>query len=49
MSPLGTLLPTVDLLRNVGIPLGVLLGFAAMLAWLGVRAARHFRSLRQKP
>jgi subtilisin family serine protease len=47
VNPLGTLLPTVNLLRNVGIPLGVLLLFAGLLAWLIVRVVGHFRSLRK--
>jgi type VII secretion-associated serine protease mycosin len=47
VNPLGTLLPTVNLLRNVGIPLGVLLLFAVLLAWLVVRVIGHFRSLRK--
>lgn len=46
-TPLGTLLPTVNLLRNVGIPVGVLLLFAGLAVWLVVGAVRQFRSPRQ--
>jgi len=46
-SPLGTLLPTVTLLRNVGIPLGVIVVFLGLIVWFAVAAARHFRGPRQ--
>ena len=47
VSPLGTLLPTVNLLRNVGIPLGVLLIFTALAVWAVVRAVRQFGATRK--
>ena len=47
VNPLGTLLPTVNLLRNVGIPLLVLLVFATLLVGLVVRAVRQFRGTRE--
>jgi type VII secretion-associated serine protease mycosin len=46
-NPLGTILPTVNMLRNVGVPLGVVAVFLALAAWLSVAAVRHFRSLRK--
>jgi subtilisin family serine protease len=46
-NPLGTLLPTVNQLRNVGIPLAVELVFLAILVTLVVAAVRHFRALRR--
>ena len=46
-NPLGTILPTVNLLRNVGIPLAVILIFASLLVTLAVAATRRFRSLRK--
>jgi type VII secretion-associated serine protease mycosin len=46
-SPLGTLLPTVNLLRNVGIPLGVVVAFAALAIWAIVRAVRQFGAARK--
>jgi type VII secretion-associated serine protease mycosin len=46
-SPLGTLLPTVNLLRNVGIPLGVVVAFAALAVWAIVRAVRQFGAARK--
>ena len=46
-SPLGTLLPTVNLLRNVGIPLGVLIAFVALAVWAVVRAVRQFGAARK--
>ncbi len=42
-NPLGTLLPPVNLLRNVGIPLGVLLIFGGLIAWAAVRGVREYR------
>jgi type VII secretion-associated serine protease mycosin len=47
MNPLGTILPTVNMLRNVGIPLGVVVLFTGLLGWLAAAAVRHFRSLRK--
>ena len=41
-SPLGVLMPTVILLRNVGIPLGVLVLFGALLIALVVVVVRRF-------
>jgi type VII secretion-associated serine protease mycosin len=46
-NPLGTILPTVTMLRDVGVPLGVIAVFLALIGWLSVAAARHFRSLRK--
>lgn len=46
-SPLGTILPTVSMLRNVGIPLAVYAIFLTILAGWGVAAWRRFRSMRQ--
>lgn len=46
-TPLGTLLPTVNQLRNVGIPLAVVLVFVAILVTLAFAAVRHFRALRR--
>jgi subtilisin family serine protease len=47
-NPLGTLYPTPTQLRDVGLPLGVLLAFALALVVMTVLAARHFRSLRRR-
>ncbi len=47
-NPLGTLLPTVNLLRNVGVPALVISGFAALLVWLIVTVVRRFRTLRHR-
>ncbi|CAN5310700.1 hypothetical protein BH09ACT6_BH09ACT6_25610 [soil metagenome] len=47
VNPLGTVLPTVNLLRNVGVPLGVFLFFGGVLAFLVVRAVRIVRSSRR--
>ncbi|MBH0010167.1 S8 family serine peptidase [Salinibacterium sp. SWN1162] len=47
-SPLGTLLPTVSMLRNVGVPLAVYGIFFLILAGSGVLAWRRFRSLRER-
>lgn len=47
-NPLGTVLPTVNLLRNVGIPVGVLLVFVGLLVWLVVAAVRAFRRQREQ-
>jgi len=46
-NPLGTVLPTVNLLRNVGVPLAVFLFFGGILAFLVVRAVRIVRSSRR--
>jgi subtilisin family serine protease len=47
VNPLGTLLPTVNLLRDVGIPLGVFLLFAGLFAGVIAWAVPHVRSLRK--
>ncbi|MFZ2963159.1 MAG: S8 family serine peptidase [Rhodoglobus sp.] len=47
-NPLGTLLPTVNLLRNVGIPLAVIALFLAALATVVVLGARAFRAARRQ-
>jgi len=47
VNPLGTILPTVNLLRNVGIPLGVIVIFVALAVWLLVVVIRHVRASRQ--
>jgi len=47
VNPLGTILPTVNLLRNVGIPLGVIVIFVARAVWLLVVVIRHVRASRQ--
>ena len=46
-NPLGSILPTVNLLRNIGIPLGVIVLFLATLTALAVLAIRRFRAPRQ--
>lgn len=46
-TPLGTILPTVNLLRNVGVPLGVLALFVVLLAGFAVAAVRRFRAVRR--
>lgn len=46
-SPLGTVLPTVSMLRNVGVPLAIYGIFLLILAGSGVLAWRRFRSLRE--
>jgi subtilisin family serine protease len=46
-DPLGTLLPTVGLLREAGIPLAVFVGFAALLLWLVLAAVRRVKSARR--
>ena len=47
VNPLGTLLPTVNLLRSVGIPFGVLVLFGATLVFAVVSAVRRVRRARQ--
>jgi type VII secretion-associated serine protease mycosin len=47
-NPLGVLYPTPTELRNVGLPLGILLAFALAFLTLVVLAVRHFRSLRRR-
>jgi type VII secretion-associated serine protease mycosin len=47
-NPLGTLLPTVDSLRNVGVPLLVYSTFGGLLAWSAVMAVRSFRRIRDR-
>jgi subtilisin family serine protease len=46
-NPLGTLLPTVGLLRDAGIPLIVFVGFAALLLWLVLAVVRRVKSARR--
>ena len=46
-NPLGTVLPTVNLLRNVGIPFGVFVLFAGAIALLVVRAVRAVKASRR--
>ena len=46
-SPLGTLLPTVSLLRDVGIPLVVVVLFAGLLVAFSVGAVRRFKTPRK--
>jgi type VII secretion-associated serine protease mycosin len=47
-NPMGVLYPTAIQLRQVGIPLLVLLIFAAALVAMVVLAVRHFRTLRRR-
>jgi subtilisin family serine protease len=47
-DPLGALYPTPTQLRDVGLPLGVLLAFALALIAMIVLAVRHFRTLRAR-
>jgi subtilisin family serine protease len=47
-NPLGALYPTPAQLRDVGLPLGVLAVFAALLVAMIVMAARHFGSIRRR-
>lgn len=47
VSPLGTVLPTVSMLRNVGVPLAIYAIFLMILAGSGVLGWRRFRSLRE--
>jgi type VII secretion-associated serine protease mycosin len=47
VNPLGTVLPTVNLLRGVGIPLGVFLFFAGLFVAVIVGAVQRVRSLRK--
>lgn len=47
VNPMGTILPTVNLLRNVGVPVIVISGFLALAVWLGVVVVRGFRSSRK--
>ncbi len=46
-NPLGTLLPTVALLRNVGIPVAIVGLFLGAVVWLGVTAFRQFKTSRK--
>lgn len=46
VSPLGTLLPTANLLRNVGIPLGVIVAFLGAFVTIIVLGVRRFRAAR---
>lgn len=45
-NPLGTILPTVNQLRNVGIPLAVLAVFLAIVVGLVVAGVRRYRGTR---
>ncbi|MCY7412958.1 MAG: S8 family serine peptidase [Salinibacterium sp.] len=45
-NPLGAILPTVNLLRNVGLPVGVVALFGAAVLWLGVSGFSRLRSAR---
>ena len=47
VNPLGTVLPTVNLLRNVGIPFGLILLAGAAVGVLITRAVRAFRGSRE--
>jgi len=47
-SPIGVLYPTAAQLRDVGLPLGVLALFAALLIVMVVLAVRRFRSIRRR-
>lgn len=46
VSPLGVILPTVSLLRNVGIPVAVILLFGALAVWVAISAVRGVRRSR---
>lgn len=46
-NPLGTVLPTVNLLRNAGVPLLVFVVFAALIAYVALRAVRRARAGRR--
>jgi type VII secretion-associated serine protease mycosin len=48
VNPLGTLLPTVNLLRDVGIPLGVVVLFLGALTVVVVLGVRAFRASRRQ-
>jgi hypothetical protein len=47
-NPLGVLYPTPTQLRDVGIPVGILLAFALAFLTLVVLAVRRFRTLRRR-
>ena len=47
VNPLGTVLPTVNLLRNVGVPLLVFVVFGALVALVITRAVRRVRATRR--
>jgi subtilisin family serine protease len=47
-NPMGLLYPTAVQLRQVGLPLAVLLAFGAALIAMIVLAVQHFRSLRRR-
>jgi beta-lactamase regulating signal transducer with metallopeptidase domain len=47
MNPLGTVLPTVNMLRNVGVPLLVLVVFGALIVVVIGRAVRRVRASRR--
>lgn len=46
-NPTGVILPSVNLLRNVGIPIGLLIVFAVVIILLAMRAVRSFRAFRK--
>lgn len=48
VSPLGVILPTVNQLRAVGIPLGVVVVFGSLAVWFTVAGVRRFRAGRQQ-
>jgi type VII secretion-associated serine protease mycosin len=47
-NPLGTILPTIAQLRDVGVPLLVLMIFGGSVIAMLIGATQHFRSLRRK-
>jgi type VII secretion-associated serine protease mycosin len=47
-SPIGVLYPTAAQLRDVGLPLGVLALFVALLIVMVILAVRRFRSIRRR-
>jgi len=47
-NPLGTILPTVTMLRDTGIPLLVFSGFGLLFVAAGFGAVRHFRRVRRR-
>jgi type VII secretion-associated serine protease mycosin len=47
-SPLGSLLPSISQLRDIGVPLAVFIIFGGSAIAMIVRATQHFRSLRRK-
>jgi type VII secretion-associated serine protease mycosin len=41
-NPVGRILPSITLLRDIGIPLGTIVVFATLAIWLGIAAVRRF-------